>query len=128
MIWEVLLLVLAIGSVVIYWRNKKFILSLPYLLMIFMTPIYAILDRTIFVKILGCGCVPSAQTNMFNIAFNANDLRVVIYAVLTICMVILGAFFTKKLESKKEKIIYLITILAFNSFLAFQICKLMMWG
>lgn len=128
MIWEVLLLILVISYIAIYLKNKKFILALPYLLIIFIAPIYGILDRTVFVKIFGCGCVPIAQTNMLNIAFNANDLRVVVYTVLTVLMVILGLLFSKKLENKKEKIIYIATILLCNSFIAFEICKLMMWG
>ena len=62
---------------------------------------------------------------MFNIAFNANDLRVVVYTVIT--MVIVGTILAKKLKNKKEKMTYIITISLFNSLLVFEICKISMW-
>lgn len=86
------------------------------------------MDQNIFVKVFGCGCVPSAQTNMLNIAFNANNLRTVVYTIIIIAMIILVVALSKKLESKKEKVIYIITIFLFNSLLAFEICKLAMWA
>ena len=128
MILDILILAILVVILMIYLKSKGFIISLPYLLMIFITPIYSILDQNIFVKVFGCGCVPVAQTNMLNIAFNANNLRSVVYTVITIAMVILGAVLSKKLESKKEKAIYIVSILLFNSLLAFEICKLAMWG
>lgn len=75
MIWNILLFIVLIVWIIFYLKNKNTILTLPYLLMIFITPIYNILDQTIFVEIFGCGCVPTAKTNIFNIDFNANDLR-----------------------------------------------------
>lgn len=63
---------------------------------------------------------------MFNIAFNANDLRVVVYTVIT--MVIVGTILAKKLKNKKEKMTYIITISLFNSLLVFEICKIAMWA
>jgi hypothetical protein len=96
--------------------------------MIFLTPIYNILDQKIFVEIFGCGCVPSAQTNMFNIDFNANDLRLIVYNILAIFITFLGLFLSRNIESKKLKIIYVLTILVFNSLLAYTICQLYMWA
>ena len=85
----------------IYLKNKKAILSLPYLLMFFFTPIYNILDQKVFVEIFGCGCVPSAQTNMFNIDFNANDLRLIVYNIFVFVLTVFGLFLSKKIENKK---------------------------
>ena len=126
MIWDIILLIILVVWIVIYLKNKKVILSLPYLLMIFLTPIYNILDQKIFVKIFGCGCVPSTQTNMFNIDFNANDLRLIVYNLLAVSITILGLFLSKKIESKKLKIIYVLTILVLNILLAYKICQLYM--
>lgn len=81
--------------------------------MLFFTPIYNILDRKVFVEILGCGCVPSAQTNMFNIDFNANDLRLIVYNILAFVLTVFGLFLSKKIENKKVKIMYVLTIFAF---------------
>lgn len=128
MILDILLLIILVIWIVIYVKNKKAILSLPYLLMIFITPFYNILDQKVFVKILGCGCVPSAQTNMFNIDFNANDLRFVVYNVITVLIFVLGIFLSKKLDSKKSKVIYIVTIVLFNLLLSYKICQLYMWG
>ena len=119
MIWDIILLIILVVWIVIYLKNKKVILSLPYLLMIFLTPIYNILDQKIFVKIFGCGCVPSAQTNMFNIDFNANDLRLIVYNLLAVSITILGLFLS---------IIYVLTILVLNILLAYKICQLYMWA
>jgi hypothetical protein len=128
MFWNIILLIILVVWIIIYLKNKKVILSLPYLLMIFLTPIYNILDQKIFVEIFGCGCVPSAQTNMFNIDFNANDLRLIVYNILAIFITFLGLFLSRNIESKKLKIIYVLTILVFNSLLAYTICQLYMWA
>ena len=128
MIWDIVLLIILVLWIIVYLKNKKIILSLPYLLMIYLTPIYNILDQKIFVEIFGCGCVPYTQTNMFNIDFNANDLRLLVYNILAVAITILGLFLSKKIESKKIKIIYILTILVFNILLALKISQLYMWG
>lgn len=128
MIWNVLLLIVLIVWVIFYLKNKKTILTLPYLLMIFVTPIYNIFDQKVFVEVFGCGCVPTAQTNMFNIDFNANDLRFLVYNIFAVAITILGLILSKKFESKRIKVIYIITIFIFNVLLAYKICQLYMWG
>lgn len=128
MILDIVLLIILVLWIIVYLKNKKVILSLPYLLMIFFTPIYNILDQKIFVEIFGCGCVPYTQTNMFNIDFNANDLRLLVYNILAVAITVLGLFLSKKIKSKKIKVIYILTILAFNILLAFKISQLYMWA
>lgn len=128
MIWNILLLIILVIWIVVYIKNKKAILVLPYLLMSFITPFYNILDQKVFVEIFGCGCVPSAQTNMFNIDFNANDLRFVVYNVLAILIFALGILLSKKLDNNKSKVIYIISILVLNLLLAYKICQLYMWA
>lgn len=114
--------------VIIYIKNKKAIRALPYLLMIFITPIYNILDSKVFVKVFGCGCVPSVQTNMFNSSFNANDLRLTVYTMISILMLILGIKISQKFKTKTIKIIYNITIIIFNLMLTYKICQMYMWA
>ena len=89
MILNIIVLVILILWIIIYVKNKKAILSLPYLLMIFFTPVYNI---------------------------------------LAVAITILGIVLSKKIESKKIKIIYILTILAFNILLAYKIWKLCMWA
>ena len=114
-IWMLVTLVLfLVWLTLLYKKNKKIIFSLPYLLIIFISPFYMFLDQHIFVKIFGCGCVPITQTNMFNIPFNANDLRLVIYSILIIVCAIIGAMLSKRIDNKILKIIYILLILVFN--------------
>lgn len=128
MFWPIIILAILGLFIIKFLEKEKFIVSLPYLLMIIITPIYAVLDHTVFVKVFGCGCVPSAQTNMFNIPFNANDLRSVVYIAITVISLILGIFLSKKLDSKKSKALYFITILAFNILLTYEVCQVSMWA
>jgi len=125
---NLIIIIIFIVWIFLYIKNKKMIRALPYLFMIFITPIYNILDSKIFVEIFGCGCVPIAQTNMFNIDFNANDLRKVIYSIISISMLILGIKISKEFKTRKAKVIYNISIIAFNLILTYQICSLYMWG
>jgi len=128
MFFNIILLTILGIWIILYLNNKKLIKSLPYLLMIFITPIYNILDQNVFVKVFGCGCVPFTQTNMFNIDFNANDLRALVYSILAISITVLGIFLSKKFESRKAKIIYVLTIGIVNILLAYTICQMYMWA
>lgn len=64
---------------------------------------------------------------MLNIDFNANDLRFVIYNVMVVIIGILGIVLSRKLESKKNRIIYIATVILVNLLLAFKICRLYTW-
>lgn len=127
MIFDFLMLVVLAIWVITYIKKKRVILTLPYFLMIFITPIYHMLDTKIFLKIFGCGCVPSTQTNMLNIDFNANNLRFMVYNIMAIVITVLGLFLSKKIDSKKLKVIYVLTIFITNILLAFKICRMYMW-
>ncbi len=81
-----------------------------------------------FVNVFGCGCVPTDQTNMFNIPFNANDLRIVVYSILILVCTILGAILSKRINNKFVKIIYIILILAFNILFSLFIHYLYAWA
>lgn len=64
--------------------KKKLVAAVPFITIPILIPIYCIFDSLILADIFGCGCVPSTQTNMLNIPFNANDLRLTVFSVLTI--------------------------------------------
>lgn len=122
------IVILILIWIVTYIKNKKTLRTLPYLLIIFITPFYNILDSKIFVKVFGCGCVPIAQTNMFNIDFNANDLRFVVYNILSVLMLVIGIYISKDYKNRYIRFIYNITIIIFNLILSYLICSLYMWG
>jgi len=128
MIINITIILMLIIWIIIYLKKKKIIISLPYLFIIFITPFYNFLDQKIFVKVFGCGCVPIAQTNMLNIDFNANDLRRLIYFVISIMMIILGIKLSKLINKKLYKIIYITTIIVLNLLIMFYICKTYMWA
>lgn len=113
-IYMIITLILFIIWMILYKKHKKTIFSLPYLLIFFILPFYRFLDQYFFVKIFGCGCVPTDQTNMFNIPFNANDLSIVIYSILIIIATIIGVKLSKKINNKLLRVLYIILILVFN--------------
>lgn len=114
MLWLIVTSIIFLIWAVLYKKNKNRILSLPYLLIFFISPWYRLLDVLIFVNVFGCGCVPTAQTNMFNIPFNANDLRIVIYIILNIICAIMGVILSKRIDNKILRVIYILLILVVN--------------
>ena len=108
--------------------KKKWIAILPFLIMpVFILP-YQILDSLILVDIFGCGCVPGAQTNMLNIAFNANDLRRVVFFALTVLLSVWGFRISKSFQRKSTKILYCLAVLAVNTALTLWVIKTFMWA
>ena len=107
--------------------KKKIIMTLPYLYLLFITPLYNVLDRYVFVDVFGCGCVPSTQTNMLNIPFNANDLRALIYFSSAILMTIMGVLNSKSFKNGNLRILYIFTIIIFNFIVAYTIIELYKW-
>ena len=63
--------------------KKKIVAALPFVIMPVSIPIYMVLDNLILVDIFRCGCMLSTQTNVLNIPFNANDLRLTVFSLLT---------------------------------------------
>lgn len=101
---------------------------MPFLIMLIVTPFYNILDSILLVDVFGCGCVPSVQTNMLNIPFNANDLRLTVYLALTIAMLVWGIRRAKRMSGKSIKVLYCAAILLWNLFLTGSIVKMFMWN
>lgn len=108
--------------------KKKFITILPFVIMPIFTTIYCFLDSSFLVDIFGCGCVPSTQTNMFNIPYNANDLRLTVFSVLTIALTIWGICISKNFKNKLAKIVYSIAVILVNVLLAMWVIKAFIWA
>ena len=108
---------------------KKFLITVaPFIILPVFTLVYLVLDSLLLVDIFGCGCVPGAQTNMLNIPFNANDLRLTVFFVLTAFLAGLSVFIAKKFENKTVKILYCAAAILFNVILTFWIQKNFMWS
>jgi len=127
-IWILITFALFVVWLKLYKKNQKIIFSLPHLLMVFISPFYFCLDKYIFVEIFGCGCVPITQTNMFNIPFNANDLRMVIYSILNVVCVIMGVILSKRIHNKFLKVIYVLLILSLNILFSLFINYISAWA
>lgn len=108
--------------------KKKINSILPFVLMPVLIPIYRILDTFILVEIFGCGCVPSTQTNMLNIPFNANDLRLTVFSALTIAISVWSIVISKGFSRKSSKILYCSGVFIFNVMLAAWAVKAFMWA
>ena len=109
-------------------KKRRLFTIVPYVVMPLITPIYNILDSKVFVEVFGCGCVPIAQTNMLNIAYNANDLRMAVYSVLAILMTALGAFISQTFKRKSDRIVYCTSIFMINVIMMIVIYKKFMWA
>ncbi len=108
---------------------KKLIAApLPIIIMPIFIPVYRILDSLILVDVFGCGCVPFTQTNMLNIPFNANDLRLMVFAILTIVLSVWGINISKIFRSKVIKIIYCAAVVLINTLLTVWVVSTFMWA
>ena len=107
--------------------KNKIIAAFPFVIMPALIPLYSFLDSLVFVEIFGCGCVPSAQTNMLNIPFNANDLRLTVFSVLTVGLSVWSGFIAKNFKNKIARIIYFFGAVLFNILLTAWYYKTAMW-
>lgn len=108
--------------------KKKIVAVVPFIIIPIFIPIYCMLDSHIFVDIFGCGCVPSTQTNMLNIPFNANDLRLTVFSVLTIGMTILSIVIARSFNRKMTKLLYCGITFLLNVVLTMWVVKAFMWA
>lgn len=107
--------------------KKKIIAALPFAIIPAFIPLYSFLDSMVLVEIFGCGCVPSAQTNMLNIPFNANDLRLAVFSALTVALSVWSGFIAKNFKNKIARIIYFFGAVLFNILLTAWYYKTAMW-
>lgn len=108
--------------------KKKIVTIVPFLIMPIFIPIYRILDNLILVDIFGCGCVPSVQTNMLHIPFNANDLRVTVFSILAIGLFVWSIRISKRFRKKTARFVYCIAVLLLNVILTLWVTKTFMWA
>ena len=108
--------------------KKKILAVVPFITVPILIPLYCFLDSFIFIDIFGCGCVPSTQTNMLNIPFNANDLRLIVFSVLTVDMAVLGVILSRAFHKKITKILYCFAAILLNVALTMWVVKAFMWA
>ena len=107
--------------------KKKLVSILPFVILPISIPVYCILDNLLLVEIFGCGCVPSVQTNMLNIPFNANDLRQTVFSILTIGLSVWSMIIAKRFTKPYSKVLYPLAVALLNVALTLWIIKTCMW-
>lgn len=108
--------------------KKKIAAIVPFVTIPIIIPIYCMLDSLFLVDIFGCGCVPSTQTNMLNIPFNANDLRLTVFSVLTIIFTAMSIRTAKSFRRKTTGVLYCAAALILNAMLTVWTAKTFMWA
>lgn len=108
--------------------RKKIVAILPFLVIPVFIPLYCLLDNLVFVEVFGCGCVPSTQTNMLNIPFNANDLRLVVFSIATVTLSVWSIFISKKFNRRGSKVVYCICVALLNVILSVWVVNAFMWA
>lgn len=108
--------------------RKKIVAILPFLVMPVFIPLYCLLDNLVLVEVFGCGCVPSTQTNLLNIPFNANDLRLVVFSIATVTLSVWSVFVSKKFIRSISKIIYCICVALLNVILSVWVVNAFLWA
>lgn len=98
---------------------NKLKLSLPFPFFVVFFCLYGFLDGAVFVNVFGCGCSENA--------FNANDFRYVVYAILTAAMTLLSVWLSKSVADRTKRILYCIVVFLFYGSLSLFICKTMIW-
>ena len=108
--------------------KKKILAVVPFITVPILIPIYCFLDSLILVDIFGCGCVPSTQSNMLNIPFNANDLRLTVLSFLTVGMALLSILISRAFHKKITKILYCLAVILLNVVLTVWVVEAFMWA
>lgn len=108
--------------------RKKWIAVLPFILMPVLIIPYQLLDSLLLVDIFGCGCVPYTQTNILNIPFNANDLRLTVFGILAVGMAVWSVFIAKRFQKRIMKWVYCLAVSLANVLLALWVVKTFMWA
>lgn len=108
--------------------KKKIMALMPFIVIPILIPIYSVLDNLVFVEVFGCGCVPSAQTNMLNIPFNVNDLRLVVFSLATLALSAWSIFISKNFNKRAVQTAYCLLVVLINVVLTIWVVKTFMWA
>lgn len=98
---------------------KKLKLALPFPLFVVFFYLYSFLDGAVIVNVFGCGCSENA--------FNANDFRWVVYALLTAAMTLLSVWLSKSVSDRIRRVLYCVLVFLIIGSLSFFICRTMIW-
>lgn len=92
-------------------KKDKIVLSLPLTLNLFFISYYNFIDTILLRRAMAI--------NPFGGRYNYNYTRPIISFIMVLIMFFLSIYLSKKIESKKTKIVYITTIFLFNIILAY---------
>ena len=92
-------------------KKDKIVLSLPLTLNLFFISYYNFIDTILMRRAM--------TINPFGGRYNYDYTRLIISFIMTLIMFFLSIYLSKKIESKKVKIVYITAIFLFNIILAY---------
>lgn len=108
--YDICLFIISILCLV-FIKKEKILLSLPITLNLFFISYYNFIDTILMRRAI--------KINPFGGTYNYDYTRLIISFIMVLIMLFLSIFLSKKIESKKAKIVYIITIFLLNIILAF---------
>ena len=107
------------------------ILLTPLLLFAILFIPYSLANQHFIVDWLGCGCpVIDEAGNMVENNFNANDFTALFWLVISVCVVAISVFLSKKIQKEKMwfRVLYIVGMLLISLVITYQFCQMMMWN
>ena len=115
-----------------YMKSMKTIAILltPLLLFAILFIPYSLANQHFIVDWLGCGCpVIDEAGNMVENNFNANDFTALFWLVISVCVVAISVFLSKRIQKEKMwfRVLYIVGMLLISLVITYQFCQMMMW-
>ena len=107
------------------------ILLTPLLLFAILFIPYSLANQHFIVDWLGCGCpVIDEAGNMVENNFNANDFKALFWLVISVCVVAISVFLSKRIPKEKMwfRVLYIVGMLLISLVITYQFCQMMMWN
>ena len=107
------------------------ILLTPLLLFAILFIPYSLANQHFSVDWLGCGCpVIDEAGNMVENNFNANDFTALFWLVISVCVVAISVFLSKRIQKEKMwfRVLYIVGMLLISLVITYQFCQMMMWN
>ena len=92
---------------------------------------YSLLNSTVLVKWLGCGCPKvDASGELIHDYFSANDFTAIFWLVIAIGVMVLSWFISRDvfLEKKWARVVYVAGVFGVSLIAAYWIIQRMMWN
>ena len=106
------------------------ILLTPLLLFAILFIPYILANQYFIVDWLGCSCpVIDEAGNMVENNFNANDFTALFWLVISVCVVAISVFLSKRIPKEKMwfRVLYIVGMLFISLVITYQFCQMMMW-